>query len=366
MWGGLGLGVASVLGGYVFDAGNGTYDGVMIVFAVMTIITIVVATEVPIFEDAISYQEFDETSDENHDSDHRGKDTASTAEELELSERNGSRLGFETSILTTTNTTTTTTTLNTTNTDGDIRNGDATRNQAERVPTTGDDIACTETTEKSTHQGGDEEPSLAESGEIGISLSTVSRALCTVDALSFLTVVVLRDPVWVLPAEIMHGLTFASMWTSTIEFAHHISPAGSKTTMIGVFSGLHHGLGVGLGSLIGGYVYACLGAKSSFRVCAALPTISLLLLALPASLRFVHVGGGNGRNGEGRDGQGLEGWDGAESVGVVLEENPATDDERRDKDAGGSSRHVEHGDGRGEKEPRETTTEIAYVGVATA
>ena len=48
------------------------------------------------------------------------------------------------------------------------------------------------------------------------------------------------------------------------------------------------------------------------------------------------------------------------------EENPATDDERRDKDAGGSSRHVEHGDGRGEKEPRETTTEIAYVGVATA
>lgn len=88
--------------------------------------------------------------------------------------------------------------------------------------------------------------------------------------------------------------------------------------MIGVFSGLHHGLGVGLGSLIGGYVYACLGAKSSFRVCAALPTISLLLLALPASLRFVHVGGGNGRNGEGRDGQGLEGWDGAESVGVVL------------------------------------------------
>ncbi|CAM9812625.1 unnamed protein product [Ectocarpus sp. 8 AP-2014] len=36
---------------------------------------------------------------------------------------------------------------------------------------------------------------------------------------------VLSDPWWVLPAELLHGLTFAAMWAATTDYAHGIAPA---------------------------------------------------------------------------------------------------------------------------------------------
>lgn len=42
-------------------------------------------------------------------------------------------------------------------------------------------------------------------------------------------------------------------------------------------------MGKGLGSFLGGYLYAGLGASLCFRVCTVLPSISLLLLSLPAA-----------------------------------------------------------------------------------
>lgn len=35
---------------------------------------------------------------------------------------------------------------------------------------------------------------------------------------------VLREPWWVLPAEVLHGLTFATMWAATVAFAQEIAP----------------------------------------------------------------------------------------------------------------------------------------------
>ncbi|CAN0360065.1 unnamed protein product [Ectocarpus sp. 8 AP-2014] len=35
---------------------------------------------------------------------------------------------------------------------------------------------------------------------------------------------VLQEPWWVLPAEVLHGLTFAAMWAATTEYAHGIAP----------------------------------------------------------------------------------------------------------------------------------------------
>lgn len=34
----------------------------------------------------------------------------------------------------------------------------------------------------------------------------------------------LREPWWVLPAEVLHGLTFAAMWAATTDYAHQIAP----------------------------------------------------------------------------------------------------------------------------------------------
>lgn len=39
-----------------------------------------------------------------------------------------------------------------------------------------------------------------------------------------LSMQVLREPWWVLPAEVLHGLTFAAMWAATTDYAHDIAP----------------------------------------------------------------------------------------------------------------------------------------------
>lgn len=93
---------------------------------------------------------------------------------------------------------------------------------------------------------------------------------------------------------------------------------GSEATMVGVLSGLHQGLGVALGALIGGYAYAGLGPSRCFQDFAALPIISLAMLALPAVLRSCHIGGGNRRKEDMINEQGLQGWGGAVSRGFVM------------------------------------------------
>lgn len=87
--------------------------------------------------------------------------------------------------------------------------------------------------------------------------------------------------------------------------------------MVGIVSGLHQGLGVGLGALIGGFLYAGLGPAQCFVAFAALPCVNILMLALPAVLRCLHIGGGSQRKEVMIDEEGLDGWGVAESRDVV-------------------------------------------------
>lgn len=48
MWGALGVGVASFMGGYVYDAGGGSYTNMMVAFVTVTMVACVTATRVPI------------------------------------------------------------------------------------------------------------------------------------------------------------------------------------------------------------------------------------------------------------------------------------------------------------------------------
>lgn len=56
--------------------------------------------------------------------------------------------------------------------------------------------------------------------------------------------------------------------------------AHMRTTMQGTVSGLKRGFGYGLGAILGGVLYSSLGPRMCFRVCAALPSLSLLFLVI--------------------------------------------------------------------------------------
>lgn len=85
---------------------------------------------------------------------------------------------------------------------------------------------------------------------------------------------------WVLPCEVLHGLTFATTWSVSCTFANEVSPPGADATMQATLEGLHFGLGSGLGALIGGLVYDSFGAVMLFRFCACLSSISFILALL--------------------------------------------------------------------------------------
>ncbi|CAM9498558.1 unnamed protein product [Ectocarpus fasciculatus] len=113
----------------------------------------------------------------------------------------------------------------------------------------------------------------------------------------------LWDPWWVLPAELLHGLTFAATWAATTDYAHGIAPAHLRTTMQATKAGLNRGMGYGLGAILGGVAYSNLGPRRCFLASAALPLVSLLFLIV---LPWVNVGGDLRKQGTGEEG--LEHW----------------------------------------------------------
>ncbi|CAM9306786.1 unnamed protein product, partial [Hapterophycus canaliculatus] len=122
--------------------------------------------------------------------------------------------------------------------------------------------------------------------------------------LRFVYYSVLQDPWWVLPAEVLHGLTFAAMWAATTDYAQAIAPGHLRSTMQATVSGLKQGLGYGVGAVLGGIVYSSLGPRMCFRISAALPCLSLALLVILPCIRL-----GRGRRSDETGEKGLECWE---------------------------------------------------------
>ena len=72
------------------------------------------------------------------------------------------------------------------------------------------------------------------------------------------------SPWFVLPIELLHGLTFPCAWGGGTEIAKKISPPGLEATTQGAFQAVFLGLGPGIGSLAGGFVAARSGYGSLF------------------------------------------------------------------------------------------------------
>lgn len=87
----------------------------------------------------------------------------------------------------------------------------------------------------------------------------------------------LTNPWAVLPCEVLHGLTFATMWSVACTYANLISPPECHSTMQALLEGLHWGFGSGMGALVGGFVYDNWGAVWLFEASAILSVFSLAL-----------------------------------------------------------------------------------------
>jgi len=77
-----------------------------------------------------------------------------------------------------------------------------------------------------------------------------------------------QAPWQVLLIQLMHGLTFASLWAAGVAYAHELAPPGLGATAQGVFNATLMGLGAITGALTGGFLLERLGGAGMFRVVA--------------------------------------------------------------------------------------------------
>lgn len=108
----------------------------------------------------------------------------------------------------------------------------------------------------------------------------------------FLLYSYITNPWYSLPIEILNGITFGIFYSTMTSYAHIISPPGFESTMQGIVGAAFEGLGVAIGSFVGGAVYKTMGGVYMFRAFGLFAIILCLLHAVVhlVLLKCVKVG----------------------------------------------------------------------------
>lgn len=76
------------------------------------------------------------------------------------------------------------------------------------------------------------------------------------------------NPWYVLPAELLHGLTFSLSWSAVATEATVLAPAGFEQSTMGLASAAFWGVGFAVGGVGGGYLNEEHGGRWLFRAVA--------------------------------------------------------------------------------------------------
>ncbi|CAH2034832.1 unnamed protein product, partial [Iphiclides podalirius] len=70
---------------------------------------------------------------------------------------------------------------------------------------------------------------------------------------------------WLLPIEMLQGVTIGMFYPTMASYANAVSPPGTETTVQGLVGAVFEGVGTSLGSFIGGRMYESYGGPNTFR-----------------------------------------------------------------------------------------------------
>ncbi|KAH7467078.1 hypothetical protein PRIC2_010796 [Phytophthora ramorum] len=76
----------------------------------------------------------------------------------------------------------------------------------------------------------------------------------------------MEQPWYVVPLEMLHGITFGLLAATLTTYLYAASPKEAAGTMIGLLSAFQRGIGSGIASLVGGYIYDEYGARTMWKV----------------------------------------------------------------------------------------------------
>lgn len=76
----------------------------------------------------------------------------------------------------------------------------------------------------------------------------------------------LDNPWFILPFELIQGVTHAGVWAACCSYITQATPPHLKSSTQGVLQGLHHGFGRGAGAILGGIFINKFGTRPTFAV----------------------------------------------------------------------------------------------------
>ncbi|PNF21627.1 hypothetical protein B7P43_G11266 [Cryptotermes secundus] len=77
---------------------------------------------------------------------------------------------------------------------------------------------------------------------------------------------ILKNPWWCLPVELFQGFTFGIFYATMASYASIVAPPGTEATVQGAVGAVFEGIGVSLGSLLGGVLYDKYDGATTFRI----------------------------------------------------------------------------------------------------
>ncbi|XP_022902451.2 major facilitator superfamily domain-containing protein 6-A [Onthophagus taurus] len=107
--------------------------------------------------------------------------------------------------------------------------------------------------------------------------------LCVM-GIRFVLYSVISNPWYFLPIELLNGVTYGLFYAAMASYASIVAPPGTETTMQGLFGAVFEGVGVSLGSLLGGQLLEEVGGVWTFRIFGI---SSLSLCVVHAALQFI-------------------------------------------------------------------------------
>lgn len=63
-------------------------------------------------------------------------------------------------------------------------------------------------------------------------------------ALRFFLYSIIRNPIWVLPVELLSGINFALAYSAAVSYADRLAPKGAEGTLQGIVGMAHMGIGL--------------------------------------------------------------------------------------------------------------------------
>lgn len=115
-------------------------------------------------------------------------------------------------------------------------------------------------------------------------LLAVSMIFIVIRALAYVN---MTAPWQVLFINLLHGPTFALLWTSGVAYANKMAPPGLGATAQGVFAGTVMGLGSAIGAFSGGFLYDAYGAVVAFQWAGMASLLALILFTWVNRRSFV-------------------------------------------------------------------------------